>query len=123
MIRALRNRCFDPPQSSNVAARCAGWVSPRSPAGALIPRSAWAAGASAPSGMIQNRIWCDRARRIDPDEQQAILSALVAKEIADERNEQHGFRMALAKMESRLNQMEAALARAASAGDVETIFI
>ncbi len=66
-------------------------------------------------------IWYGRARRIEPHEQQAILSALVAKEIADERNEQHGFRMALAKMESRLTQMEAALARAASAGDVETI--
>ncbi len=66
-------------------------------------------------------IWYGRARRIEPHEQQAILSALVAKEIADERNEQHGFRLALAKMESRLNQMEAALVRAASAGDVETI--
>ncbi len=66
-------------------------------------------------------IWYGKARSILDSEKIAILEALANKEILDERNQHNTYRMVLAKMESRLNQMEAALARAASAGDVETI--
>ena len=66
-------------------------------------------------------IWYEKARSILDSEKTAILEALTNKEILDERNQQSNYRMALAKMESRLTQMEAALARAASSGDVETI--
>lgn len=66
-------------------------------------------------------IWYGKARRIEPREHQAVIAALIEKRIADERNELHALKIAHVRMESRLNQMEAALARAASAGDVETI--
>ena len=66
-------------------------------------------------------IWYGKAKRVDSEERAAILSALTKKEIADERNELHALKIAHVRMESRLNQMEAALARAASADDIETI--
>ena len=51
-------------------------------------------------------------------ERQAIITALVEKRIADERNELHNLKIRIARMELRLNQAESALARAASDQDV-----
>ncbi len=85
---------------------------------AVISRAARLAGLSYSRAF---NIWYGKAKRIEPEERTAILSALTKKEIADERNELHALKIAHVRMESRLNQMEAALARAASAGDVETI--
>ena len=65
-------------------------------------------------------LWYVKAMANDA-ERNAILQALVEKRIADERNELHELKLAQLRMESRLNQMEAALRRAASHDDIRTV--
>lgn len=65
-------------------------------------------------------LWYAKAKASDA-ERDAILSALVEQKIADERNALHELKLAQLRMESRLNQMEEALRRAASHDDVRTV--
>lgn len=84
---------------------------------AAIDRAARAAGL--PYWRAFN-IWYGKAAA-DDAERNAILSALVEQKIADERNALHELKIAQLRMESRLNQMEAALRRAASSSDINTL--
>lgn len=62
-------------------------------------------------------IWYGKARRIEPHEETAILSALVEKRLADEKNELHALKISLARLETQLSQTQAALVRAQANGD------
>ena len=80
------------------------------------------------AGMSDTRafdIWYGKARRIEPHEETAILSALVEKRLADEKNELHALKISLARLETQLSQTQAALARAQADGDraaIEAVF-
>jgi len=66
-------------------------------------------------------IYYGKARRIEPNEKTAILSALVERRIADESNELHALKIGLARLETRLSQTQAALARAQADGDFAAV--
>lgn len=66
-------------------------------------------------------IWYGKARLILPDEEAAIMAALVRIEIDRERKELHQMRTSHARFESRLNQMEAAFNRAVDTRDFQSI--
>lgn len=72
------------------------------------------------SGLSYSRafnIWYGKAKRIEPHEETAILSALVEKRLADEKNELHALKISLARLETQLSQTQAALARAQADGN------
>lgn len=66
-------------------------------------------------------IWYGKARRIEPRERAAILTAIAEQTIADEKNEHHELAVRLARAEVRLSQLETALGRAVADRDLETI--
>ena len=88
-----------------------------------VARAAKAAGLSASRAFD---IWYGKARRIEPHEETAILSALVEKRLADdEKNELHALKISLARLETQLSQTQAALARAQADGNraaIEAVF-
>lgn len=87
-----------------------------------VARAAKAAGISASRAFD---IWYGKARRIEPHEETAILSALVEKRLADEKNELHALKISLARLETQLSQTQAALARAQADGNrsaIEAVF-
>lgn len=85
---------------------------------AAIERAARSAGLSYGRAF---EIWYGRARRIEPHEKTTILTALTEKRMADERNELHALKLGLARLEARLSQTQAALARAAADGDIKAL--
>lgn len=94
-------------------------------AGLAKERLARAAKAAGISNSRAFDIWYGKARRIEPHEKTAILAALVQQRIVSERNELHALKIGLARLETRLSQTQAALARAQADGDcaaIEAVF-
>jgi hypothetical protein len=75
---------------------------------AVISRAARLAGLSCSRAF---NIWYGKAKRVEPEERTAILSALTKKEIADQRNELHELKVRIAVLESRFNQKDADFCR------------
>lgn len=93
--------------------------------GLMKERVARAAKAADLSASRAFDIWYGKARRIEPHEETAILSALVEKRLADEKNELHALKISLARLETQLSQTQAALARAQADGNraaIEAVF-